>query len=504
MIRKTGALLLFALFFLFSCQNKISKPYEISDSDEDLTGDSDVVSDSDVESDADAEPLIFDLSVERNSQNSLSCRLNFRTGEAKRLSVRYFSPYHPGYRISEDEPESDHYFFLWGMRENQDYTIEICDEEGKILATSQYRSGNLPYPIPAMTLDLNDQERTAPGFVLFHYATTNMELVWPIALMVDREGYIVWYFEYWSGEAGTFGDLTWNPEKQSIVIGLVKDYSSREIPGEDGIEIDLEGNILWKAPEIPGYYYYGDSWNHTYQHLEDGSVLFPKCLIENCIYYDTIVNLDGDDYTPIWQWSFADHFEMPATSCAETEAYDWTHVNSVTMDKSRGVVYVNSRNFSSLFKIDIESGDILWRLGADGGFTFTGAVGDPCIGHAHDPEINGNRVLFYDNGTPERGYSRVIEYTIDEETMTAEVSFVFDGRELGMGWWSEFFGDADRLPNGNILVTVGDYDLNQHSRIFELTPEGEPVWELLFEKSDNSKVVLYKSEKIIPRLEPLN
>ena len=499
MTKKAGVLLLFVLIFLFSCQNSGDrKPDESPDADDDNMSDSDDIDD------ADDNSLIYDFSLEQNEQNLLSCRVNFKTKEEMKLCVRYFSPYHAGYRICEEERKSVHYFFLWGMRESLDYTVEVFDEDNEILATSRYHSGRLPYPIPAMTLNLNDPEKTSPGFVLFHYATTSTDLLYPMAFMVDREGHIVWYFEYWSGEASAFGDLTWDPEKQSIVIGLVKDYSSREIPGEEGIEIDLEGNILWKSPEIPGYYYYGNSWNHSYQHLSDGSVLFPKCQVEECIYYDTIVNLDGDDYTPLWQWSFADHFEMPDISCAETDRYDWTHVNTVTMDKSKGVVYVNSRNLSSFFKIDIESGDILWRLGRDGDFTFTGDIDDPCIGQAHDPEIKGNRVLFYDNGTPERGYSRVIEYTLDEHAMTAEVSFVFDGRELGMGWWSEFFGDADRLPNGNILVTVGDYDFNQYGRIFELTPDGEPVWELLFEKNDSWKVVLYKSEKIIPQLEPLN
>ena len=85
--------------------------------------------------------------------------------------------------------------------------------------------------------------------------------------------------------------------------------------------------------------------------------------------------------------------------------------------------------------------------------------------------------------------------------MTAEMTFEFDGSLLNKSWWSEYWGDADRLPNDNIFVTAGFYDMQQISRFFEVTRDGEIVWELFFEKTDDWQVSLYKADKFVPPLE---
>ena len=41
-----------------------------------------------------------------------------------------------------------------------------------------------------------------------------------------------------------------------------------------------------------------------------------------------------------------------------------------------------------------------------------------------------------------------------------------------MGFFSPFMGSAERLPNGNTLITESDY-----GRALEVTPGGETVWE---------------------------
>ena len=56
--------------------------------------------------------------------------------------------------------------------------------------------------------------------------------------------------------------------------------------------------------------------------------------------------------------------------------------------------------------------------------------------------------------------------------------------------------DADRLPNGNTLITTA-------SRLVEITKEGEIVWELKlklteFQPSQMPKIGLYKAERIAP------
>jgi len=502
-MNKIFVILLFLLFFsCISCENSINiQKEEISD--EDKITDEDEVSDDDA--DTVQEPL-FNLKIEENRQNSLSCRLTFSTTDERKTFVKYYSDTHKGYKITEDSAKNDHYFFLWGMRENLDYTIEIYsyEETPELLATTEFHSGFAPYYLPAMYPGEQNLEKTAGGFVLFQYAATTYDHIFPVAVMVDREGYVVWYFEYDAWYASSFGDVAWNNEKRTILIALTKD--SDDLPAEEAIEIDLEGNIVWKSPKIASYYYGPGSWNHAYYMMKDGSVTFPQVIYDGCVVTDRVVNLDADTYGEIWSWDYRDYFEKPdcSTNTSGDVWLDWTHTNSVTMYKEEGIVYVNSRNFSTFFKIDMSSGAIIWRLGKDGDFTFVGDNPNPWFELAHDPEINGvngNKVILYDNGSAERGLTRIVEYTIDEANMTAEMTFEFDGSQLGKRWWSEYWGDADRLPNDNIFVTAGFYDMQQTSRFFEVTRDGEIVWELFFEHTDDWQISLYKADKFVPPLE---
>ncbi len=495
--------LILSAFLCISCENKAYVPSaEISDADE--ISDSDEVSDDDNDSETE---LISDLKVGENKENTLSCRLTFSTSDEVKTFVKYYSDTHKGYKISEDSATSEHYFFLWGMRENRDYKIEIYDaENGELLATTEFHSGNAPDYLPPMYPGEKNLEKTAEGFVLFQYAATAYEQVFPVAVMVDTDGEVVWYYEYDQWYLSSFGDVAWDPEKRTILIGLLKDSSAYDSWAEEAIEIDLEGNIVWKSPEIMSYYYGPGSWNHAYYKMKDGSVTFPQVVYDGCIVGDRIVNLDADSYAELWSWDYRDYFEKPDCS-ANTGGdvwLDWTHTNSVSMFKEDGIVYVNSRNFSTFFKIDMNSGAIIWRLGKDGDFTFVGDKENPWFELAHEPEINGvngNKVIFFDNGTAERGFSRIVEYTIDETNMTAEMTFEFDGRDLGKGWWSEYWGDADRLENDNIFVTAGFYDMQQTSRFFEVTHEGEVVWELFLERNNDWQISLYKADKFVPPLE---
>ena len=171
------------LFFCISCENKVSVPHnEIPDEDELSDEDADTVS----------EPL-FNLKVEKNEKNVLSCRLTFSTTDEKKTFVKYYSPTHSGYKIAEDSSKNEHYFFLWGMRENLNYTIEIYtdEEEPELLATTEFHSGNLPSYLYPPHLVANEKESVQPGFVILaqhsFYDDANMK---PIIFMVPAAIYL--------------------------------------------------------------------------------------------------------------------------------------------------------------------------------------------------------------------------------------------------------------------------------------------------------------------------
>ena len=58
-------------------------------------------------------------------------------------------------------------------------------------------------------------------------------------------------------------------------------------------------------------------------------------------------------------------------------------------------------------------------------------------------------------------------------------------------FFSNWGGDADRLPNGNTLITD-----TANGRILEVTPEGEKVWELILSNEEGIRFPLYRSERL--------
>jgi hypothetical protein len=85
----------------------------------------------------------------------------------------------------------------------------------------------------------------------------------------------------------------------------------------------------------------------------------------------------------------------------------------------------------------------------------------------HDPKIlpNGNLLLFDNRGR--RGSSAILEF----EPRTMALVWKYRGSRR-QPFFSKTCGTSERLPNGNTLISETDF-----GRAFEVTPEGEIVWE---------------------------
>ena len=154
----------------------------------------------------------------------------------------------------------------------------------------------------------------------------------------------------------------------------------------------------------------------------------------------------------VWEWNFSEHFE-PSVGGAYTG--DWTHVNDVD-PVGNDQFLVSPRNFDQVLLINRTTGEIDKRLGADGD--------QETLIKQHNPDY-----LESENGTAtflvaDSENNRIVEYeqTDDGWNRTWELG----ADQLN---WPR---DADRLPNGNTLVS----DSTNH-RVIEVTPQGEVVWE---------------------------
>jgi len=474
---------LFVLFFSISCSNSVKIESSPDNSQENDTA-------------------ITDLKVEKNAENHLSCRLSFKTNSEKTFTVRYFSENHSGYEIV-GKKTNDHYFFLWGMRAETKYVIEIFYQgEDEPVTTTEFVTGKLPDSVPPMILKENKAQKASEGFVLFYYNYIPMERTVSVLLMLDNDGEIVWYYEYISKGFSILGDVQYIKKTGTILIGVEKGENMIDIPAEEAVEIDIEGTVIWKSRELANVYSDKNSWHHIYELLEDDTIVMLRCEFIGNVISDLIVNIDRN-YNELWVWQYKDHFQVP--ECDPQEICDWTHSNSVSMFREQKIAYLNSRNRSQFYKIDMETGEIIWTFGKGGDFTMLSDIPDPWFELAHDPEIltfNDDEILFYDNGTPERGYSRAIKYRIDDVNMTAEVIFNFDGSDENR-WYTEYWGDADTMENGNTFIAAGEFEEGDPSKFIEVSSQGEVVWELLFPETEELKVILYNSCKFKPELKML-
>lgn len=107
--------------------------------------------------------------------------------------------------------------------------------------------------------------------------------------------------------------------------------------------------------------------------------------------------------------------------------------------------------------IDYPSGKIVW------------AWGPGELDGQHTPTLldNGN-LLIFDNGI-KRGWSRVIEL----DPLTEKIVWEYHAQPKE-SFYSSLVSNAERLPNGNTLICEGFSE-----RIFEITPEGEVVWDYI-------------------------
>lgn len=246
----------------------------------------------------------------------------------------------------------------------------------------------------------------------------------------------------------------------------------------------------------------------------------------------------------IWEWLCSEHFqEFHFDETAKNAIYrnpnthpggpdgigqgDWFHINTAsylgankwydTGDKRFHPenIIMDSREANIMFIIDHQSGNVVWHIGPD----FTAAKELQLIGSIigmHNAHMipkglpgDGN-ILVFDNGgwagyglpgamsktgmkTVRRDYSRVLEIN----PITLELIWELSPQTLGLNmpqlthyFYSPLVSNAQRLPNGNTLITEGTM-----GRILEVTHTCEIVWEYIspYFKADTQNNLVYRA-----------
>ncbi|MHA1221738.1 MAG: aryl-sulfate sulfotransferase [Candidatus Heimdallarchaeaceae archaeon] len=340
-------------------------------------------------------------------------------------------------------------------------------------------------------------------FVLEQGNNSNIDQRWYSLLIVDMDGNIL--FEKSLANSTSLG-------LSSLSVEFIN--STTILLGEK------DSVVLWnleKDKKVP----LGFKGHHDYEYnpITNTCLTFNRYPVEIdgvSYIFDRIeeYNLDGE---MIWYMNTSDFISYTQWCPYRDTSYgfaDLTHSNTLFWDTEEDIIYYNSRNVNTFYKINHSSGDVIWGLGEYGNFTLYDKRGNEkkaLFYHAHALEkIDENKFIIFDNDmhnqtNSENKISRIVELNIDEKSMIANESWTWEAPpDYFSGWW----GDADRLPNGD---RIGVFGTRNHpytdigARLVEVNEDGEIVWEMNFPKSNNYSYGIYRMERFRfnPILQPI-
>ncbi len=254
-------------------------------------------------------------------------------------------------------------------------------------------------------------------------------------------------------EVNMWGEITWQymlPDdfKNYINPGFdVEPLPAGDVlfvlPGKGVYEINRNGKIVWS--------YVDSRVSHDADRLLNGNTLID--------WYDAgdveaaqakEVNSAG---VVVWSWR--------AKTCFYKEPYinirdgGWTHANAVER-LPNGNTLISLRNFSFVAEVD-SVGSLVKK------------IGEGIFYYQHDPHMLPNGNILAAGHRPPREIAAAYKSfpAMEIDPNTGQVLWKYGG-----GLFDEQLPrDADRLPNGNTLITGT-------TKIIEVTPAGEIVWQL--------------------------
>jgi hypothetical protein len=395
------------------------------------------------------------------------------------------------------------------------YQIKATSSAGgsTVSATASYTPKALPSQIPVVNVQINDTTKAQPGWTLMNVLKSSSTMgpvsdLPSMAVMYDATGQPVWY--YINGTTKDFGGATSTYiTDKGVLIGPVMSSNGT---GESPREVDFAGNTVWecKDPLCGGT---GDLTHDTIKLSNGNHVVLRWKEIGDGTNLDSAPMFEELDSTGkvVWSLDYAKLVPKPSSASG-----DWCHGNSITIDIAKDVVYANCR-FMGLVKTSYKNpSSLIWYLAASYGKatgTMTFSPSTSQYSDTHDPEIHDDStMLVFDNGgystsmfpgTGTTYHSRVLEYKIDEAKKTATVAWEFPGTFnvdtwYKSTWYNAYFGDADRMANGNVLITAGSVGSNTGDcRVFEVQKaDGKIVWEFKMP----SGYGVYRADRITPPL----
>ena len=313
-----------------------------------------------------------------------------------------------------------------------------------------------------------DAEKSADGFTLFSSVTGKH------ATLLDPEGRVV---HRWFNHEGIQHVHMLENGHLLIQTGPFRHSEGRQNMGGNAgalMELDWDSNVVWA--------YRNPAQHHAYERLPNGNHIVltwypipdeyrqkvqggtPHEKDGDVMWGDVILEIDRSG-KPVNRWNSWEHFDFDLDCICPLEGHkEWGHANSLSTTPN-GDWLVSFRGTSQVMVIDPDSGNVKWRYGAED------ETLEMALSHQHAATwLDNGNILIFDNGCHRQrqpAFSRVIEVNPD----TREIEWRYQA-DVILAFYSFMCSGASRLDNGNTLITE-----SATGRMFEVTTEGETVWE---------------------------
>jgi hypothetical protein len=445
-------------------------------------------------------PVVSGLVVEPNPNSTLSAYVSWTTDVPADSAVEFGVGGYE-FRIRDEAAVTEHRVLVIGMHADSTYALRAVSTTagGSGSAEGTFATGSLPdiVPLPALSVAATDP-RGDWTLVSAQPASDSFTDRPPgVFVMYDEQGIPVWYWVN-GDQADELGDAS----VEFLPNGNLLVGPTTFTPPQ---EVDLAGNVVWRGPEQPDGG--GDGaqglMTHDVRKLSNGNYVLLRNVYDADEFEGALVEEVTPTYEVVWSFNLFDQL----TPDPLVDDPDWCHPNAISIDEEQGFLYLSCR-WLGVMKIERDADPaIVWILGEglDGG-SFAFDPPESGFSDQHDPELHEDgTILIFDNGgftlrpTGDE-HTQVLEYALDEATMTARLVWSFPG-DFAVDafytddWYTPFWGDADRLANGDVLITDGQRNRTVEGRIFEVRREdGQVVWELTFPPNEGT----YQAERLSP------
>ncbi len=278
----------------------------------------------------------------------------------------------------------------------------------------------------------------------------------------------------------------------------------------DFIYSSLEGETHHDVEQLPN----GNIIAMVWEQLSSAEAVQAGFMLEEAIFPESIIEIDPATNQIIWEWHSKDHLiqdhdaakdnfgvvsehpelidinYIPISETLEEVKGDIMHANAIAYDEVNDVILLSVNFYSEVWAIDHSTstseaaghdggnygkgGDLIYRFGNPE--TYRNTAGTRLFHNNHFPNllkgVDQGKILIFSNGND------IQQSTVYEMELPAVYDLQANtDNELRITWsftdpdlYSGKVSGAVPLPNGNILITEGDFGY------WEVTREKEVVW----------------------------